>query len=151
MSRPWRLWCWGLWRSQPRRPRLVLRGVVYGRASSGGPGALLGRTFQFTVPAGVSARWLVLYLAPPVRLGSGVYWLGLQSGANNGVARFAWDARDNSRSFNVDASGRPERPLQPGPNGQPADVDLRLGVVLAADWQQVPTCPQRPGRARPRR
>jgi hypothetical protein len=80
----------------------TLRGVLYAHGSGGAPGALLGRTFQFSVPAGMSGRWLELYLAPPIRLNAGVYWLGLHSGATNRVARFAWDPKDNSRRFNVD-------------------------------------------------
>lgn len=80
----------------------VLRGVLYGRAPDGGPGPLLGGTFQFTVPAGMTARWVELYMAPPVRLNPGVYWLGIHSGTKGGVARFAWDARSNSRRFNID-------------------------------------------------
>jgi hypothetical protein len=80
----------------------TLRGVLYGNGPGNAPGALLGRTFQFSVPAGMSGRWLELYLAPAIRLNPGVYWLGLHSGATGGVARFAWDPRDNSRRFNVD-------------------------------------------------
>jgi hypothetical protein len=80
----------------------TLRGVLYAHGSGGAPGALLGRTFQFSVPAGMSGRWLELYLAPAIRLNPGVYWLGLHSGATNRVARFAWDPKDNSRHFNVD-------------------------------------------------
>jgi hypothetical protein len=80
----------------------TLRGVLYAHGPGGAPGALLGRTFQFTVPAGMSGRWLELYLAPPIRLNAGVYWLGLHSGTTGGVARLAWDPRDNSRRFNVD-------------------------------------------------
>jgi hypothetical protein len=80
----------------------TLRGVLYANGPGGAPGALLGRTFQFTVPAAMSGRWLELYLAPPIRLNPGAYWIGLQSGTTGGVARFAWDARDNSRRFNVD-------------------------------------------------
>jgi hypothetical protein len=80
----------------------TLRGVLYANGPGNAPGALLARTFQFSVPAGLSGRWLELYLAPAIRLNPGVYWLGLHSGSTNGVARFAWDPRDNSRRFNVD-------------------------------------------------
>jgi hypothetical protein len=51
----------------------------------------------------MSARWVPLYLAPPAQLNPGVYWIGIQSGATNGVARFAWNSKPNSRRFNADA------------------------------------------------
>jgi hypothetical protein len=85
-----------------RRDSQVLRAVLYARGPDGGPGTRLGQTFQFTVPGGMSRRWLVLYMAPPVRLNPGVYWIGIHSGATGGVARFAWSPVDNSRRFNVD-------------------------------------------------
>jgi hypothetical protein len=87
----------------PRSGSQTVRGVIYAHGPGGTPGALLGRTFQFTVPAGMPARWLELYLAPPIRLNPGVYWLGLHSGGpRSEVAHFTWDPLANSRRFNVD-------------------------------------------------
>ncbi len=79
----------------------TIRAVLY-RNAGGVPAAYVTRSFDFTVPAGMSARWVPLYLAPPAQLGPGVYWIGLQSGTTNGVARFAWNSKPNSRRFNVD-------------------------------------------------
>ena len=56
-----------------------------------------------TVNAGDPGHWQPFYLAPPANIGPGVYWLGLQSGAANGVARFAWSAKPGSRRFNIDS------------------------------------------------
>ena len=53
----------------------------------------------------MTGRWVPLYLAPPAQLGPGVYWLGVQSGGANGVARFGWNSKAGSRRFNVDAFG----------------------------------------------
>ncbi len=50
----------------------------------------------------MSGRWVPLYLAPIPRLNPGVYWLGIQSGATHGVARFAWDSTPGARRYNVD-------------------------------------------------
>jgi hypothetical protein len=82
----------------------VVRAVLYRRdPATGGPGAFVTRSFEFNVPAGMSARWVQFYLAPPAQLQSGVYWLGLQSAGQHGVARYAWDSVPNSRRYNVDA------------------------------------------------
>jgi hypothetical protein len=100
-----------------------LRGVIYAHGPDGGPGALIGRTFQFTMPHWRPGHWVELYMAPPVRLSPGVYWLGIHSGGptTRGLARFAWDARENSRRFNIDGYGD-------GPNdpfgGAPSDNQL---------------------------
>jgi hypothetical protein len=51
----------------------------------------------------MSGRWVPLYLAPIPRLEPGVYWLGIQSGATHGVARFAWGSKPSSRWYNIDA------------------------------------------------
>jgi hypothetical protein len=80
----------------------LVRAVLY-RNSSSGPGAYVTRSFEFSVPAGMSARWVQFYLAPPVQLQPGVYWIGLQSAGQHGVARYAWDSVPNSRRYNVDA------------------------------------------------
>ena len=62
----------------------------------------LTRSFDLTVPAAMSGRWVPLYLAPPTHLQPGVYWLGLQSDMTNGVARFAWATKPGSRRSNID-------------------------------------------------
>jgi hypothetical protein len=79
----------------------TIRAVLY-RNSGGQPAAFVARSFDFAVPAGMSGRWVPLYLAPPAQLNPGVYWIGIQSGATNGVARFAWNSKPNSRRFNID-------------------------------------------------
>jgi hypothetical protein len=94
----------------------TVRGVLYRNGPGNAPGALVAPTFQFTVPAGLSSRWVPLYLAPPTRLQPGVYWLGLQSDATNGVARFAWSSKPGSRRFNIDGyADGPTNPFGPSP------------------------------------
>jgi len=81
----------------------LVRAVLYRRdPRTGGPGAYVARSFEFTVPAGMSARWVPFWLAPPATLQPGVYWLGLQSAGQHGIARYAWDSVANARRFNVD-------------------------------------------------
>jgi hypothetical protein len=81
----------------------VVRAVLYRRdPATGGPGAYVTRSFEYTVQAGMSARWVPFWLAPPAQLQPGVYWLGLQSAGQHGVARYAWDSSPNSRRYNVD-------------------------------------------------
>ena len=93
----------------------LVRAVVY-RHAQGLPASYVAKSFAFTVPAGMSPRWVELYLAPPVQLQPGVYWLGLHSGATNGVARFAWDSKPGSRRFNIDLeSDGPADPFGPAP------------------------------------
>ncbi|HEU0022999.1 MAG TPA: hypothetical protein VFQ12_00110, partial [Thermoleophilaceae bacterium] len=48
------------------------------------------------------ARWVPFWLAPIPRPEPGVYWLGLQSGGDDGVARYAWDSSPNARRYNID-------------------------------------------------
>jgi hypothetical protein len=79
----------------------VMRAVIY-RHSSGAPRELVARSFQATIPAGRGPRWVDFYMPFPPRLQRGAYWLGLHSGATNGVARFAWDPVASSRRFNGD-------------------------------------------------
>ena len=107
----------------------MVRGVLY-RSGSGGPGALVAPTFQVSVPAGMSPRWVPLYLAPPTRLQPGVYWLGLQSGATNGVAQFAWSSKANSRRFNVD--GYADGPSDPF--GSAALDDQQMSIFAAGSY-----------------
>jgi hypothetical protein len=75
----------------------LVRALLYGSAPGGGPGQLLGRSFQGTVHAGAPGRWVNFYLPFRLRLDPGVYWLGLQSGQTGGVARFAWTLSPTSR------------------------------------------------------
>ena len=77
--------------------------TVAARAATGGPGAYVTRSFDFTVAAGTAAHWQPLWLAPVPRLDPGVYWVGIQSGPTNGVARFAWSPKPSSRRYNIDA------------------------------------------------
>ena len=80
-----------------------VRAVLYRRdPASGGPGAYVTRSFEFTVPAGMSARWVPFWLAPPAQLQPGVYWLGLQSAGDHGIARYAWDPVTGARRYNID-------------------------------------------------
>jgi hypothetical protein len=93
----------------------LVRAVLY-RHAQGVPAGYVAKSFAFTVPAGMSPRWVEFYLAPPVQLQPGLYWLGLHSGATNGVARFAWDSKPGSRRFNIDAeSDGPADPFGPAP------------------------------------
>jgi len=82
----------------------TVRAVLYRRdPATGGPGASITRSFAYTVPAGMSARWVPFWLAPTAQLQPGVYWLGLQTGGAHGVARYAWDSVPNARRYNIDA------------------------------------------------
>ena len=81
----------------------AVRAVLYRRdPATGGPGAYITRSFEFTVQAGMSARWVPFWLAPPAQLQPGVYWLGLQTGGAHGVARYAWDSVPSARRYNID-------------------------------------------------
>ena len=80
----------------------TLRAVLY-RNAGGQPAARVAQSFDVTVNAGDPGHWQPFYLAPPANIGPGVYWLGLQSGGTNGVARFAWSAKPGSRRFNIDS------------------------------------------------
>jgi hypothetical protein len=78
----------------------VVRGLIYRGAS---PGALLAETQQVTITAGDPGRWFDLSFSSPITLNPGYYWLGLHSGPNHGVARYAWDPGDSgSRRYNID-------------------------------------------------
>ena len=80
-----------------------VRAVLYRRdPATGGPGAYVTRSFEYTVPAGMSARWVPFWLAPPARVQPGAYWLALQTAGSNGIARYAWDPVPDSRRYNVD-------------------------------------------------
>jgi hypothetical protein len=91
----------------------TIRAVLY--RHNGGPGAYVTRSFEFTVPAGMTPRWVPLWLAPVPRLDPGVYWIGLQSGADHGLARYAWSSSPGARRYNVDvfADGASD-PFGPG-------------------------------------
>jgi hypothetical protein len=108
----------------------TVRGVLYRNGPGNVPGALVAPTFQFTVPAGMSSRWVPLYLAPPTRLQPGVYWIGLQSDTTNGVARFAWSSKANSRRFNVD--GYADGPSDPF--GTAALDDQQMSIFAAGSY-----------------
>jgi hypothetical protein len=106
-----------------------IRAVLY-RNSGGLPAAYVTRSFDFTVTAGMSGRWVPLYLAPPAQLNPGVYWIGIQSGATNGVARFAWNSKPNGRRFNVDtfADGASD------PFGSALADDQQLSIFAAGSY-----------------
>ena len=107
----------------------LVRAVLY-RNGSGGPGAYVTRSFDFNVPAGMSPRWVEFYLAPPAQLQPGLYWLGLHSGATNGVARFAWDSKPGSRRFNIDLeSDGPSDPF-----GQAPTDDQQLSIFAFGSY-----------------
>jgi hypothetical protein len=106
-----------------------IRAVLY-RNASGGPAAYVARSFEFTVPAGMSGRWVPLYLAPPAQLNPGVYWVGLQSDATNGVARFAWSSKPGSRRSNVD--GYADGPSDPF--GTAALDDQQMSIYASGSY-----------------
>jgi hypothetical protein len=106
-----------------------IRAVLY-RNASGGPAAYVTHSFEFTVPAGMSGRWVPLYLAPPAQLNPGVYWIGLQSDATNGVARFAWNSKANSRRYNVD--GYADGPSNPF--GTAALDDQQMSIFASGSY-----------------
>ena len=81
----------------------IVRAVLYRRDQTGAPGALIARSFAFTVPASMSARWVPFWLSSTPRLDPGVYWLGLHTGGDNGVVRHAWDPVADSRRNNLDS------------------------------------------------
>ncbi len=108
----------------------AIRGVLYRNGPGNVPGALVAPTFQFTVPAGMSARYVPLYLAPPTKLSPGVYWIGLQSDTTNGVARFAWSSKPNSRRYNVD--GYADGPSDPF--GTAALDDQQMSIFAAGSY-----------------
>ena len=109
----------------------VVRAVLYRRdPQTGGPGAYVARSFEFTVPAGMSARWVPFWLAPPAQLQPGVYWLGLQSAGQHGVARYAWDSSPNSRRYNVDIDA--DGPSDPF--GQAFSDDQQLSIFAFGSY-----------------
>jgi hypothetical protein len=107
----------------------TIRAVLY-RNGGGLPAGFVTRSFDYTVRAGMSPRWVPLYLAPSAQLGAGVYWIGLQSGADNGVARFSWNSKPNARRFNVDAFG--DGPSDPF--GAALADDQQLAIFAAGSY-----------------
>jgi hypothetical protein len=86
-----------------------VRGVIYSHAQAR-PASLVGRTFEFKVPVGMGPQWVELYMAPPVQLAPGLYWLGIQSAPAQStvfgtppVARYGWTTKASSRRYNSDA------------------------------------------------
>jgi hypothetical protein len=74
-----------------------IRGVIYR------VGKLVAETEPVTIKAGELGRWVEFPLETPVELDRGYYLLGLHSGPDNGVARYAWDpGQPESRRFNID-------------------------------------------------
>jgi hypothetical protein len=90
-----------------------LRGVVYADAG-GAPGALLGVTEELDFTSSSSAGWYDLPFARPLTLPSGDYWLGLISGPQPDVAKFAFDPVPDSRAGNANAyAAGPSDPFGP--------------------------------------
>ena len=108
----------------------TVRGLLYRNGPGNVPGALVAPTFQFSVPAGMSSRWVPLYLAPPTKLNPGVYWLGLQSDATNRVSRFAWSSKPGSRRSNID--GFADGPSDPF--GTAALDDQQMSIFAAGSY-----------------
>ncbi len=109
----------------------TLRAVLYRNGTGGGPGAYVTRSFEFTVPAGMSGRWVSFWLAPVPNLNPGVYWIGIQSGGDSQVARFGWRSRANGRRFNSDAFAD-----GPGdPFGGTGVDDKQLAVFATGDYR----------------
>ena len=122
----------------------TLRAVVYRNA--GGPAARAALSFDFTVKAGDPGHWQPFYLAPPVALGPGVYWLALQGGSADGVARVAWSSKPNSRRFNADSFGDgPSDPTAPPPptnnNSRSTRPNSRRRSVTTAHSSSRPRLP----------
>jgi hypothetical protein len=107
----------------------TIRAVLY-KSAGGQPAAYVTRSFDFTVPAGMTARWVPLFLAPTAQLGPGVYWIGIQSGATNGVARFGWSSKANSRRYNFD----PFADGASNPFGTAPADDQQLSVFAAGSY-----------------
>jgi hypothetical protein len=110
-----------------------VRGVIYSHAQ-GRPANLVGRTFEFKVPVGLAPQWVELYMAPPVKLDPGLYWLGIQGARAQStifgtppVARYGWTSKAGSRLFNTDA-------YADGPNsifGESATDGQRLAIYAS--------------------
>jgi hypothetical protein len=78
----------------------VLKVIIY--ADNGGaPGALLGVSERLTFTSASSAGWYDLVFPSPVKLAAGNYWIGVITGASNGVAGFRYDSVTGSRDFNI--------------------------------------------------
>ena len=79
----------------------AVKGVVYTDAG-GEPAALAASSAAVTIQAGKAPGWVDLTFATPFSLGPGNYWLGLHSGTDHAVARYAWGTRTNARRYNID-------------------------------------------------
>ena len=77
----------------------TVRGVMY-IGDDERPRQLVGQTEPVTVHAGDAGRWIDLPFETPVITGGWV-WLGLHTGTDNGVARYAW-FHSGLRRYNID-------------------------------------------------
>ena len=78
----------------------LMNGLIY--ADTGGaPGALLAVSEQLTFKSTNAAGWYDLVFSPPVKLAAGNYWLGMITGAKDGVAGFRYDSVTGSRDYNA--------------------------------------------------
>jgi hypothetical protein len=92
----------------------AVKGVVYTDAG-GEPGGLVAGTAAVTIAAGRAPGWVDLTFTTPFSLGPGNYWLGLHSGNDHAVARYAWGTRANARRYNIDTySDGPSNPFGGG-------------------------------------
>ncbi len=78
----------------------VLKGLIY-TDNAGTPAALLGTSQQLTFASTSAAGWYDLTFASPVKLAAGTYWIGVLTGATNGVAGFRYDTVTGSRDYNT--------------------------------------------------
>jgi hypothetical protein len=78
----------------------ALEGVLYADAA-GKPGSLLGATSQLSFQSTGAPGWYDLSFPAPLDLAAGTYWIGLISGASNGVAGFRYDTVAGSRDWNA--------------------------------------------------
>ena len=84
----------------------MLKGVIYSDVGAK-PEALLGVSEQLTFKSTNATGWYDLPFASPVKLAAGNYWIGVITGATNGVAGFRYDSVAGARAYNANtyASG----------------------------------------------
>ena len=103
-----------------------VRGVIYSDYA-GAPHRPLATTYETTVYAGQSLRFVTLRLPAPLRIVGGVYWLGLHSGGTSAVARYA--ATSSSGAMHYGSDDYTDGPSSPFGNADGADKAISLALL----------------------
>jgi hypothetical protein len=104
----------------------VVRGLIY-RHTSSGPGALVARTFQVSLKAGLPPGWVDFYFPYPPRLQAGGYWLTLHAGESENVVRYAFDVKSGGQRHNDDLFSN--GPLNPFGGSDRAAKEMSIHAV----------------------